>query len=38
LELTLKRRPDLIDQARKQGLLSSADEAYLVTLQNKTGI
>ena len=38
LELTLKRRPDLIIQARQQGLLSSADEAYLATLQNKTGI
>jgi tRNA (guanine37-N1)-methyltransferase len=37
LELTLKRRPDLIDQARQQGLLSSADEAYLVILQNQTG-
>jgi tRNA (guanine37-N1)-methyltransferase len=38
LELTLKRRPDLIDQARKQGLLSSTDEAYLATLENKAGI
>ena len=37
LELTLKRRPDLIDQARQQGLLSSADEAYLAILQNQTG-
>ena len=38
LELTLKRRPDLIIQARQQGLLSSADEAYLTHLQNETGI
>jgi tRNA (guanine37-N1)-methyltransferase len=38
LELTLKRRPDLIDQARQQGLLSSADEAYLAILQSQTGI
>jgi len=37
LELTLKRRPDLIDQARQQGLLNSADEAYLAILQNQTG-
>jgi len=37
LELTLKRRPDLIDQVRQQGLLSSADEAYLAILQNQTG-
>jgi tRNA (guanine37-N1)-methyltransferase len=37
LELTLKRRPDLIDQAREQGLLNSADEAFLVSLQKKTG-
>jgi tRNA (guanine37-N1)-methyltransferase len=37
LELTLKRRPDLIDQAREQGLLNSADEAFLASLQNKTG-
>ncbi len=37
LELTLKRRPDLIVQAREQGLLSAADEAFLATLQNKTG-
>jgi tRNA (guanine37-N1)-methyltransferase len=37
LELTLKRRPDLIAQARQQGLLSSADEAYLAILQNQTG-
>jgi tRNA (guanine37-N1)-methyltransferase len=33
LELTLKRRPDLIIQARQQGLLSSADEAFLASLQ-----
>jgi len=38
LELTLKRRPDLIDQARRQGLLNAVDEAYLASLQNKTGI
>jgi tRNA (guanine37-N1)-methyltransferase len=37
LELTLKRRPDLIIQARQQGLLSAADEAYLASLQNETG-
>jgi tRNA (guanine37-N1)-methyltransferase len=37
LELTLKRRPDLIDRAREQGLLNSADEAFLASLQNKTG-
>ncbi len=37
LELTLKRRPDLIEKAREQGLLSDADEAYLLSLQNKTG-
>ena len=37
LELTLKRRPDLIEKAREQGLLSVADEAYLLSLQNKTG-
>ena len=37
LELTLKRRPDLIIQARQQGLLSSADEAFLASLQDKTG-
>ncbi len=37
LELTLKRRPDLIEKAREQGLLSHADEAYLLSLQNKTG-
>ena len=33
LELTLKRRPDLIEKARQQGLLSPADEAYLASLQ-----
>jgi tRNA (guanine37-N1)-methyltransferase len=33
LELTLKRRPDLIEKARQEGLLSSADEAYLASLQ-----
>ncbi len=37
LDLTLKRRPDLIEKAREQGLLSDADEAYLLSLQNKTG-
>lgn len=29
LTLTLRRRPDLIAQARSQGLLSTADEAFL---------
>jgi tRNA (guanine37-N1)-methyltransferase len=32
LELTVRRRPDLIAAARAAGLLSAADEAYLSTL------
>lgn len=32
LALTLRRRPDLIAQARQQGLLSKADESFLATL------
>jgi tRNA (guanine37-N1)-methyltransferase len=32
LALTLANRPDLIDQARARGLLSKADERYLLTL------
>lgn len=32
LALTWRRRPDLIEQARRQGLLSKADEAFLATL------
>lgn len=32
LELTLRRRPDLIDAARAQGLLSKQDEAFLMKL------
>ncbi|HWL27305.1 MAG TPA: tRNA (guanosine(37)-N1)-methyltransferase TrmD [Burkholderiaceae bacterium] len=34
LALTLARRPDLIDNARRNGLLSKADEAYLKQLQS----
>lgn len=33
LEATLKKRPELIDAAREQGLLSKADEAVLKKLQ-----
>lgn len=33
LELTLRRRPDLIATARAAGQLSAVDEAYLATLQ-----
>jgi tRNA (guanine37-N1)-methyltransferase len=33
LALTWSRRPDLIDNARRSGLLSKADEAYLEQLQ-----
>lgn len=32
LALTLRRRPDLIERARRQGLLNKADEAFLATL------
>ena len=32
LELTLRRRPDLIDAARAAGRLSAADERYLAAL------
>jgi len=32
LALTLANRPDLIDQARARGLLTKADERYLLTL------
>lgn len=32
LELTLRRRPELIERAREQGLLSKADEAFLRSL------
>jgi tRNA (guanine37-N1)-methyltransferase len=35
LDLTLRRRPDLIAAARAAGLLSAADEACLATLQSK---
>lgn len=34
LALTLARRPDLIDNARRAGLLSKADEIYLKQLQS----
>jgi len=37
LELTLKRRPDLIERARAEGLLSPSDEAYLVSLLKTMG-
>ena len=33
LELTLRRRPDLLRAARADGLLSPADEAYVASLQ-----
>lgn len=33
LELTLKRRPELIEQAREQGLLSKTDEAFLRSIK-----
>ena len=32
LAITLEKRPDLIDQARARGLLTAADERYLLTL------
>ncbi len=32
LAITLEKRPDLIDQARARGLLTKADERYLLTL------
>jgi tRNA (guanine37-N1)-methyltransferase len=32
LELTARRRPDLLQAARAAGLLSPADEAWLHTL------
>jgi tRNA (guanine37-N1)-methyltransferase len=32
LEMTLRRRPDLIAAARAAGQLSTVDEAYLATL------
>jgi tRNA (guanine37-N1)-methyltransferase len=35
LELTFKRRPDLIDQARTNGLLSVEDETFLQSLSLK---
>jgi tRNA (guanine37-N1)-methyltransferase len=35
LEATLNKRPELIAQAREQGLLSKADEAMLKKLQQK---
>ncbi|NLY64933.1 MAG: tRNA (guanosine(37)-N1)-methyltransferase TrmD [Alcaligenaceae bacterium] len=35
LRLTQERRPDLILQARRQGLLSPADEKFLKTLSDK---
>lgn len=34
LRLTAERRPDLIERARQQGLLSAADEAYLSRLRD----
>jgi tRNA (guanine37-N1)-methyltransferase len=34
LELTFKRRPDLIVKARANGLLSPKDEAFLKTLES----
>jgi tRNA (guanine37-N1)-methyltransferase len=37
LELTLKRRPDLIEVARAEGLLSPSDEAYLASLLKTMG-
>lgn len=37
LELTLKRRPDLIEVARAEGLLSPSDEAYLASLLKMMG-
>ncbi len=33
LMLTLEKRPDLIEQARKKGLLSAADERFLTALK-----
>jgi tRNA (guanine37-N1)-methyltransferase len=35
LELTHKRRPDLIVKARENGLLSSEDELFLKTLSSQ---
>jgi tRNA (guanine37-N1)-methyltransferase len=32
LEATLKKRPDLIEAARREGLLSKSDEAWLKNL------
>src|SRR5690606_34676272 len=32
LKITLQRRPDLIEAARREGLLSKADEAFLASL------
>ena len=37
LELTLKRRSDLIERARAEGLLSPSDEAYLASLLKTMG-
>lgn len=37
LEATLVKRPELIEQARQQGLLSAADEKILRSLQEKHG-
>lgn len=34
LEVTAKKRPDLIEEARKAGLLSRADEKFLSSLQS----
>ena len=36
LETTLLRRPDLIEKARSNGLLSKADETYLASLSHST--
>jgi tRNA (guanine37-N1)-methyltransferase len=33
LALTARRRPDLIEAARRAGALSAADEKYLTTLR-----
>jgi tRNA (guanine37-N1)-methyltransferase len=34
LKLTLEKRPELLKQARARGLLTVADERFLITLKN----
>ena len=38
LSLTSCQRPDLIDKARSEGRLTTADEAFLAGLENKAGM